>query len=244
VPEPVATDLYTLEDAEDHIGDLRGKVDRLGEIVSLDQTDVTPNTVTNQLQLYSDAASGLLSIVSDSGAQGDIPWTRQAFFPGNAVTGTSLANLASGTYPANDAVGGAIYEVSTWGSGTQAATTRRTLQFEVQFGGQSTSTQTFGATSFSAPSVGFRWIAVARVICVTTGASGTWQTSIMAMVTDNTGAVSPTNNNMGLLFNCDAAGTYTVDTTVDETIAIRAAWESTTGSPTMTSRVAFQRRIC
>jgi len=104
---------------------------------------------------------------------------------------------------------------------------------------------TMGTTNWDAISKAFTWRVTARVICLTTGATGTWQNYLTVNLTENSSSagIAPGNDNTGTAFNCNAAATYTVDTTSSQSFAIQAAWGATTGSPTLTSRVALFRRI-
>ena len=238
-----AAEQYTLELAEEHIANANGNIDKLNEVHVFNQTDVTPNAVTGQVQVYADSASGLAAVVSPAGASGQMPWTSQATQPGTVVTQASLTNLATATVTANDPVVGATYELQVWGSGTQASGARQTLQFGAAHGGVAGTNFTLGTTNWSAVSVGFRWWAIARIICITTGAGGTWQTFVFAATAEATGNLAAGNNNVGLGFQSDAGATISVDTTANKTFALQAAWGSTTGSPTMTNRQQIFRRV-
>lgn len=240
---PVAP--YTLEQAEEAIADLRAQVDRLGEVHALDGSGgVVPNAQPNQVQVYP-GANGQPAYVGASGLQMGMVGTQQAFFPVIAVTGTSLAALASMTIPAGDAVGGAVYDIEVWGSGT--AGTNMLLTFAVVLGGSTMSSVQLGA-NFMAAATSFRWRAVARVVCHTTGAGGTWSSLVFGdisingttLLTSGGASVNATNS----FVSCEIATTTPADTTVAQTLSLSASWSGTTGPPGLTSRVAIPRRWC
>jgi hypothetical protein len=234
-----ASETYTTEELADEIAELRGQVDKLTEILSL-QDGPLPNTPSSSgTELYS--SSGNLAVVNSSGLQLNIPGAQTAFFPGNTVTAASLTNLASGTYLGNDADAGAIYEVEAWGNGTQGSTAQ-TLEFGVAWGGTAMTNTTFGTTAMPINQT-FRWWARARVICHTTGASATWSSFVVAII-NGTNNVSPGNANMGCATSSENNTTATKDSTVNQSLSLQAAWGSTTGAPTLTSQVAFFKRVC
>ena len=233
---------YTLEQAEEDIADLRAQVDRLGEVHTLDGSGgVTPVAVPGAAAMYT-ATDGQPSYVTPAGLTMSNVGAQQGFFPTNTVTAATLQNLAQGTIPGGDAAIGSIYETEVWGNGVQG-TTKQTLQFAVILGGTTMANLTFGTTCFSAVSVIFRFRAVARAICQTTGVTGTWSSYLLCQVNDLTGSISPGNTNEGTAFSCESTGTTTQDTTVSNTIGLSCAWGATTGGPTITSQVAIFKRI-
>lgn len=236
---------YTLEQAEEAIADLRAQVDRMGEVHALDGSGaVVPNAQPGQAQLYS--ANGQPSWIAPSGMQLGTVGAQQSFFPVNTVTSIlpSLGNLAAMTIPAGDAEGGAVYEIEVWGSGTQASGTRVAPEFAVVLGGTTMSTVQFGITAWSAVSQSFRWVAVGRAINHTTGAGGTWSSYLLVTTADSVTNTSPGNANFATAFSCEIASTATVDTTADQTLSVSAGWTTNAGGPTMTSRVAINKRWC
>jgi len=235
---------YTLEQAEQDISDLRGLVDRLLEAHTF-ADGPTPNTPDSS-GVTAWSGSGNLALMNSSGLQGNVPQAQTAFFPNNTVVnGTSLTNLAQGTYKGNDADVGATYETEVWGNGVQGSTAQ-TLQFGVVLGGTTLANLTFGTTAFGSPaaSVIFRWWGIARVTCVTTGGSGTWRSLVLAKVNAFTGNLAPGNSNQASGTSTESTSTTVKDTTVDQTVSLSAVWGSTTGAPTLTSQVAFFKRVC
>lgn len=174
-----------------------------------------------------------------------MPSTAPATFPGNTVTQAALTTLASATYPANDATVGAVYELEVNGNGVWGST-QQSLQLAVVFAGNTMSTITLGA-NYMAAGLNFRWKARCRIICTNTGAGGTWKSEIeghcsvtgTSLLTSGASSNNPTNS----FFSCESSGSTAVDTTANQTLALQAAWNSTTGAPTLTSRVAMFKRI-
>ena len=218
----------------------------LGEVHQLADGAVTPNTPDSGVHLYT--ANGLPAFVSGSGQTMTVPGAQVSFFPANTVTAASLTNLAQGTYTGGDAVTGAIYETEVWGSGTQGST-QQTLQFAVVWGGTTMSSVTLGALYMSI-GLTFRWRAAARVICRSTGAGATWTSLLTGELSANTNTLltsgSSSANATNGFIHCEslADGTTTMDSTVNQTLGVSAAWGSTTGAPTLTSQVALFKRIC
>lgn len=236
-------DSYTLEQAEEDIATLRGQITTLQEMHALITNGLVPATTAGQAQLYGES-SGLPGYVTSAGLRMNVPGAQYVFFPNNTVTAISLTNLASGTYIGGDAGIGSMYEVEAWGNGTQGST-KQSLQLAVVFGGTTMASVTLGTVAFSAVSQAFRWRVAARVICHTTGASGTWTSYINAVHTDFGAAsnTAPGNSNVGLGFSCESTGTTTKDTTATQTLSVQAAWGSATGAPTLTSQVAVFKRL-
>lgn len=236
---------YTLEQAELDIAELRGDVDGLNEVHTVADGALTPNTpAAGEFALYS--TSGLPSYVNDSGLQMGVAGAQTAFFPLNTVTSASLANVASGTYTGGDASVGSIYELEVWGNGQQGSPAE-TLEVACVFGGTTLTNLLFGTTAIASTPAGvvFRFRFVVRVVCITTGVSGTWQSFVRANLTNASGAaISAGNSNMAEAVACEAATTTVVDTTVNEALACKAAWGNATTGCTLTSRVAFFKRVC
>jgi hypothetical protein len=172
----------------------------------------------------------VLGIVEDPGDQ-DV-----AQLGGSTVTAASLSTIASDTVEAG-AVPGAVYEFEAWGNGTQTVGNRQTLKVGVALGGNDMSATTFGTTAFSSSDSAFRWTAKVRVVCQSAGASGTWTSYVLATVSDFSGNIAPGNNNESTGTSCENTGTTTVDTTNDATMALRMAWGSTSGSPSVSTQV-------
>lgn len=170
------------------------------------------------------------------------PSLTPAFFPG--ITILNNGNMGSTTVPGGDPVFGAIYELEIWGYGQQGSIgNRQTLAFDVIFGGTNMSTVTFGTIALPDTSALFRWYARARVICNSAGAAGTWTSYIDATLSQFNVNISVGNANFARGFSTESTNTTTKDTTVNQSLAIKATWGATTGAPTITSNVALARRI-
>lgn len=155
---------------------------------------------------------------------------------GSTVVASSLSTIASDTVSAG-AVPGAVYEMEAWGNGTQTVANRQTLKMGVALGGNDMTSFVFGSTAFSSADTAFRWTAKVRVVCQTAGPTGTWTSYILATVSDFSGNIAPGNNNESTGTSCENTGSTTVDTTNDATMALRVAWGSTSGSPSLSTQI-------
>lgn len=156
----------------------------------------------------------------------------------NPLTGTF-------TVPGGDAQIGNEYEIEAWGDGTWGSTAQQ-LTFQGLFGGVALGNPLLFASSVFNINQVFRWWASIRVICLTVGSTGTWSSLCRATLSANNTALVATNSNAGTTIAgvaCEATGTETVDTTISEGLVLQAAWASITGAPTITKRVAMQRKI-
>lgn len=223
-------------------------MDRLGEVHALDGSGgIVPNAQPAQVQMY--ASGGQPNFVNPSGLNMNVPGIQQAFTPSNTVTAASLTNLAQGTIPAADAETDSVYELEVWGNGQQGTIgNRQTLQLAVVLGGSTMASITFGSVALPDTAAAFRFRAVGRVICLVPGAAATWQSSILATVsqfsvnlTENAAAGS---NNTITGFSCESTGTTVKDSTASNNMGVSAAWGATTGAPTLTSQVALFKRHC
>jgi hypothetical protein len=118
--------------------------------------------------------------------------------------------------------------------------------FYVVFAGQTMTNFEVGST-FMANATPFRWRMRARVVCLSVGSTGTFSSLINGEISvagaDLTLSGGSSANATGAFVQCDAAGTYTVDTTQSQGLKIQAGWSGTTGAPVLTKRVAMQRKI-
>jgi hypothetical protein len=233
---------YTIQQAEEDIATLRGQIEVLNEVHTLGSAAAgpVPNAVADAVQVYT-STSQVPSWVGPTGLSMGMMGAQPVFFPGNTVTQATLHNLASGTYIGGDATAGSMYEMEAWGTGQQGSSTQ-TLEFAVVWAGTTMTNTTFGTTAMPANQT-FRWWARARAICHTAGSSGTWSSFVLAII-NGTNNVSPGNGNMGCASSCENATTSTVNDTVNQTLSLQAAWGATTGAPTLTSQVAYFRRLC
>lgn len=164
------------------------------------------------------------------------------------VTQAALTDLtATFTVPAGDAVVGNIYEIEAWGNGVWGSTQQQ-LNFQNTFAGTADGG---GLTTIAANqlpiSTAFRFRVLCRVICLTTGVSGTFSTMQHGELTSTSGTTiaTVTNSNQATIAwaACDSSGTITADTTSAQGLKIQAFWGSTTGAPTITKRIAIQRKL-
>jgi hypothetical protein len=139
---------------------------------------------------------------------------------------------------------GTCYRITCGGNGTQGSTVQA-LTFGFFLGGTSIGTSPIVSAAAALWGINdtFRWGVTALVVCSTTGASGTWFGGMQGGVTDTTAAsIGAAGATLGF---ADAnLNAVTKDTTVPQTISVRAGWASATGAPTLTCRYTlFERRL-
>jgi len=207
-------------------------------------------TAAGTLATFGADATGYPTVTDGTGGlSGNISVAQAATSNVNTVTGTTFANLAVFSIPANDAEAGAVYEVELGGFGT-VGTTAQNLTLQARFGASpGAATDVVGvaaalntAASGFSNSDTFQWSARVRAQCVTSGVSATWRIFLTGWVTDTTTAFANT-----IAF---AVGTGTApgsDVTQDSTalinIGLSAKWGSAVGSPSVSkSGSQFGRR--
>lgn len=235
---------YTLEQAQEDISNLNGQISLLEEMVYLLSNGITPNTQSDRASMYC-GAPGMPAVITPAGLQMGFQGCQPATFPGITVTSPSLTTISNAhVIPGGDAAAiGAVYEIELWGNGVQG-TTKQALSFNIAFGGSSSlAGVTFGTVAFNSANQAFRWRVQGRIICNTIGPTGTWTSYIKASTSDFGLNIGPGNSDFGEAFSCESSSTSTHDTTVSETLTILASWGSTTGGPTLTSRVQLNKRI-
>lgn len=170
--------------------------------------------------------------------------TGVTFTSPGAVTGTSLANLSTSyTVPANHPNAGAAYQIECWGTGNWGTASAQ-LEFSVNFGGTNFTNFTLTANAFGS-GASIRWHATAKIFIVTTGASGSAQSALDAEFSTFSTALNGSQGTTGATLaatSSDATGT-TANTTISNTFALQAAWNVTTGSPTITAQILNFSRI-
>jgi hypothetical protein len=159
------------------------------------------------------------------------------------VTAATLTDLtATFSVPANDAVAGNMYEIEAWGNGTQGSTAQG-LTFQPVFATQVLSPAPQIGTVILPISQIFRWRCVIRVICLTTGVTGTFSSLVFGEISANANPLNYTTDATTGFTECESTGTYTVDTTAAQGLKLQAVWASVTGAPTVTKRIAIQRKL-
>jgi len=232
---------YTLEHAEDHIAQLRGQTDILGELHAFADSqapDVAPG-VGNGSQLYS--VGGTAQIMSAAGLAGALP--ASVGDPTQFTVTQATDNPLSSTFtiPANDPQVGTTYELDVWGSCTWGST-QQALVLSLYLGGVNQASEAIGATQFNA-SAGIRWKVRLIAQCATTGAAGTWSFSMEGAVSLASGNLLAGTGANGTIGIAGGTGTnVTQDTTVSNAFLLQAHWAATTGAPTLTTRGALFKR--
>jgi len=210
-------------------------VDLLNEIISMGNGPIPNVPASGFVSLF--ASGGQPNYINAAGLQMGLVGSQNATFPGNSVVAAMLQNLGSFTIPANDAEAGAVYQLEIEANFTQAAGTATTIRFTSNFAGTTDGDQTLGAAFCAAGGTG-RFYGRVRAYCVTTGVSGTWKTSLLAITTPTAGPAGSyvaEDNSSGSVI--------TADTTASQVLALKVAWGTTTGSPGITNRVTIAGRI-
>lgn len=236
---------YDLTQAEEDIATLQGQLADLEEsLYSLFTGPQPPNSLSDRVMLYGNNAQNLMAWQDPNNLSGIVPGTVVVWQPGNQITGTSLANLASQTIPSGNAQVNSLYELDCWGNIT-TGTTAETLTFAVNLGGSAQSQVTLG-TSFwgTTASQAWRFYFKVRVMCSVTGASGVWNSMGFGAVTTTSNVIGGSGSqNDGALTCSESTGTISLSTLQNNQFGILCAWGGTTGSPSITSRWATFSRL-
>lgn len=179
------------------------------------------------------ASSGKLNL----GSAGSI--ANQTSASTTVASSTAETVIATFSLPANDMVAGATYEVTAWGIASVAAATTPNLVVRGRVGGLSgTSNGTVTVTAASGVSNKV-WRITYRVVCLTTGVSGTFHGNLEVCE-----GISVTGSNPSLCnTRMDGNSIVAVDTTAAKDIVITTAWSASSASNTITCRGFFAHRI-
>lgn len=154
----------------------------------------------------------------------------------HTVNGTASAQLSTVyNIPAGDALTGTAYRITTFGNGTWGTSgTASALTVACNLAGTNIGiTPTIAGTALST-SAAFDFEFCAKVVCVTTGSSGTWRGIISGGVSETANPTLPgavADNTVDIRGVTHTA--VTQDTTVADGLAVFANWTGTAGSPTL-----------
>lgn len=151
----------------------------------------------------------------------------------NTVTETAIGTL---TIPANDTAVGAVYRIVAFGTASVTGTPTFTIRGRLG-GAAGTLAATIGPVTASSGVTNQSWSAEFDVVCLTTGASGTWMPNLV--VAQN---VSGATVQTGTILLPTAGASVTRDTTASSDMVITWAWSAASASNTATAR-AFAYRI-
>jgi hypothetical protein len=218
--------------------------------------DINPDGATWTMNVITEAAMagragvflGLILVPASAGTSAAMdlrpgnkralgPWGK-AQFPGLSYGGTGWGTLASMVIPAYDSDVGAVYEVEAWGNGTITQAGKTSLSMRGNVASTPMAVAAMGASQFGSSNL-FRWWAMARLIVVTLGTSGTVRSMIKFNATEYN-----TNTNSGNFsesFATESSGTYAKDSTRDATFSLQASWGGTGQS--LTSQVMIPKRV-
>lgn len=204
----MAQETYTLEQCEADLATLRGQVDLLSEVLTLDGWAGPPNTPAGAAVLWADALNNVERIMP-SGRTAQLTDGQ-----GNVSSHTITANnvITDGwAVPAYDSQVSTAYRLTAWGTGTQAATPT-TLQMAGNFGSTNYAAAVSG-TGFAAGGAAFTWKAEIIFICVTTGAGGTCVVSMSAQIRSGTTSTTLVGEQTGIAFDTTASRTFYMSAT-------------------------------
>lgn len=152
----------------------------------------------------------------------------------NSTTETVVGTV---TIPAADAVAGAVYRVTVFG--TASVTGTPTFTIRGRLGGVAgTLAATIGPVTASSGVTSQTWSVEFDVVCLTTGGSGTWMPRMVC--TQNVTTTIATQTGTVIMPNSGAS--ITRDTTASSDMVVTWQWSAASASNTATAR-AFARRI-
>lgn len=157
----------------------------------------------------------------------------------NTATETVIASM---TVPANDAVVGAVYRIKAWGTISAAAATTPTMNWKWKIGGTGgyQMAQSSNRTAGAAGAATRAWQCVGEVVCLATGASGSFQGSLLTTegwsVTGGPPIVTP-----AVILDGTTPGTR--DSTASQQICLTATWTPANAANTLTCLGYYAERI-
>jgi len=161
--------------------------------------------------------------------------------PGAISNTTTETVVATYTIPANDAVAGAVYKLTAWGTCT-TSTSPPTLTFAGRIGGVAgTQFGTTNAFSVQASMSNRVWKAEIYYVILTTGASGTGFGNIHVMESLNTGGT--TNPATSLTHRMDGGASHTVDTTTSKDLVLTVKWTTVVSTASIQCRGYSAERV-
>jgi len=153
-----------------------------------------------------------------------------------AASDTNLianAGVGTKTLPANFFVAGKMVKIKVRGILTAGSGGTSDLSIKIKLG--STSLGTAKVDNLSTSTVyGFDFEGF--IVCYTTGGSGTVKATTDFTYASNTDGAGGTGRNIDYT---GVGSTTTIDTTASQAITVTAAWDSTSGSPTITAGIAY-----
>jgi hypothetical protein len=151
----------------------------------------------------------------------------------NTTTETAIGTF---TIPANDTAVGAVYRLVAFGTASVTATPTFTIRGRLG-GAAGTLAATVGPVTASTGVTNQMWTAEFDIVCLTTGASGTWMPRLVCAQN-----VSVATVQTGTFLLPTTGASVTRDTTVSSDMVLTWAWSAASASNTATAR-AFAYRI-
>lgn len=153
----------------------------------------------------------------------------------NTTTETTLATY---TIPAADAVAGATYRIEMWGQASCTGTP--TVTFRGRIGGSAGTSLSPNTFTFASGVAAKRWRSSLLVTCTTTGASGTWASSITSQSSIPSAGSNTTTDSTVLT---DGTNGAVRDTTISSDLVITGAWSAASASNTLTMDGYIAERV-
>ena len=236
MPDPYP---YAIEDAEADIAALRGQADRLSEILALSDSTDAPGTPASGYYLFS--LSGRPNIVRASGGQDILSGSSSVAVSSVTVAG-AVGSIASVTVAAAEMIAGSAYELTAFGNGT-FGNPAGFMTWIPSLNGTGIGVANGPAAAAFAVGQALRWTATARFTVRTAGAGGTLVAALDGVVTQAVNNITPgTAANNSVPFACGPSATTAVNTTVSNTLDMRADTSNGTGG-TLTAIGAYLKRV-
>lgn len=150
----------------------------------------------------------------------------------NTTTETVIGSL---TIPANDAVVGAIYRITVFGTASVTGTPQFTIRGRLG-GATGTLAATLGPTTAGSGVTNQTWSVDFDLICLTTGASATWMPRFI--LAQN---VSTASAQTGSVLLPTSGAPLTQDSTVSNAMVVTWTWSAASASNTATARAIAYR---
>lgn len=160
----------------------------------------------------------------------------------STVSGTAYANLCTAyTIPGSDAAQFTAYRLSCWGTAAWGGTPQK-LQLAMVLAGTAIGTQQLIASTAFSASATINWRLALTLMCVSTGASGTWSAELSGIFSQTANNLLPgTAADNTVPVAAVTATDVTQDTTAANSVVIQAKWVTTTGPSITATNTMFER---
>ncbi|MGI8333485.1 hypothetical protein ACRYCC_26330 [Actinomadura scrupuli] len=160
--------------------------------------------------------------------------------PVTVATSTTETVIATMTIPASDPVVGAVYTVTAWGIASVLAATTPTMTWRSRIGGVAgAALASSGARTASSGVTNHSWRVSTKVVCLSTGVSGTW---FGQQVTTESLSVAGAAPWVAAVIQ-DGTAAQTKDTTAAQDLVITAQWSASNAANTLTCQGVEVKRV-